>query len=140
MNRSVLVGRLTKDLELKYTQSGTAIANGTLAVNRSFTNQEGEREADFISLVIWRKAAENLSSFTSKGSQIAVEGRLQTRNYENSQGQRVYVTEVVVENFDLLDKKSDNQEQIPDMPTVEKPQQSQSEQETFDITDDELPF
>ena len=106
MNTVQLVGRLTKDVELRYTSSGTAVGSFTLAVNRNFTNQQGEREADFINCVIWRKAAENLANFTRKGSQIGVEGRIQTRNYENQQGQRVYVTEVVVNNFHLLEPRS----------------------------------
>ena len=106
MNTVQLVGRLTKEVDLKFTSSGTAVGSFTLAVNRSFTNQQGEREADFIQCVIWRKAAENLANFTRKGSQIGVEGRIQTRNYENQQGQRVYVTEVVVNNFHLLEPRS----------------------------------
>lgn len=106
MNCVQLVGRLTKEIDLRFTSSGTAVGTFTLAVNRSFTNQQGEREADFISCVIWRKAAENLANFTRKGSQIGVEGRIQTRNYENQQGQRVYVTEVVVNNFFLLEPRS----------------------------------
>ena len=106
MNNVQLVGRLTKEIDLKFTSSGTAVGTFTIAVNRSFTNQQGEREADFITCVIWRKAAENLANFTRKGSQIGIEGRLQTRNYENQQGQRVYVTEVVVNNFHLLEPRS----------------------------------
>ena len=106
MNTVQLVGRLTKEVDLKFTSSGTAVGSFTLAVNRNFTNQQGEREADFINCVIWRKAAENLANFTRKGSQIGVEGRIQTRNYENQQGQRVYVTEVVVNNFHLLEPRS----------------------------------
>lgn len=106
MNTVQLVGRLTKEIDLKFTSSGTAVGTFTIAVNRSFTNQQGEREADFITCVIWRKAAENLANFTRKGSQIGIEGRLQTRNYENQQGQRVYVTEVVVNNFHLLEPRS----------------------------------
>lgn len=106
MNTVQLVGRLTREVDLRYTASGTAVGTFTLAVNRSFTNQQGEREADFINCVIWRKAAENLANFTRKGSQIGVEGRIQTRNYENQQGQRVYVTEVVVNNFHLLEPRS----------------------------------
>lgn len=106
MNTVQLVGRLTKEVDLKFTSSGTAVGSFTIAVNRSFTNQQGDREADFINCVIWRKAAENLASFTRKGSQIGIEGRIQTRNYENQQGQRVYVTEVVVEQFHLLEPRS----------------------------------
>lgn len=106
MNTVQLVGRLTREVDLRYTSSGTPVGSFTLAVNRSFTNQQGEREADFINCVIWRKAAENLANFTRKGSQIGVEGRIQTRNYDNQQGQKVYVTEVVVNNFHLLEPRS----------------------------------
>ena len=109
INRVVLTGRLTKDPELKYTQSGTAVASFTVAVDRQYRNQAGEREADFINCVIWRKSAENLVNYTHKGRLVGVDGRLQTRNYENQQGQRVYVTEVVVDSFTLLDSKRDNQ-------------------------------
>ena len=105
MNTVQLVGRLTRDIELKFTASGTATGSFNLAVNRNFTNQQGEREADFINCVIWRKAAENLANWTRKGSLIAIDGRLQTRSYENKHGQKVYVTEVVVNNFDLLESK-----------------------------------
>lgn len=108
INRVVLIGRLTRDVELRYTKSGTAVGTFSLAVNRQFTNQAGEREADFINAVIWRKAAENFANFTGKGALVAIEGRLQTRNYENNQGQRVYVTEVVVDNFSLLESRSES--------------------------------
>jgi single stranded DNA-binding protein (ssb) len=106
INRSILVGRLTRDPELKYTTSGAAVATFSLAVNRQFTNQQGEREADFINCVIWRKAAENFCNFTHKGSLVGIDGRIQTRNYENQNQQRVYVTEVIVENFSLLEPKN----------------------------------
>lgn len=106
MNTVQLIGRLTRELDLRFTSNGTAVGTFTLAVNRSFTNQQGEREADFIRCVIWRKAAENLANFTRKGSQIGVEGRIQTRSYDNQQGERVYMTEVVVNNFHLLEPKS----------------------------------
>ncbi|WP_421757497.1 single-stranded DNA-binding protein [Companilactobacillus farciminis] len=113
INRVVLVGRLTRDPELRYTANGAAVASFTIAVNRQFTNSQGERETDFINCVIWRKAAENFTNFTHKGSLVGIDGRLQTRNYENQQGQRVYVTEVVVENFSLLEsrKGAENQQQ-----------------------------
>jgi single stranded DNA-binding protein (ssb) len=107
INRTILVGRLTRDPELRYTANGAAVASFTLAVNRQFTNSQGEREADFIDCVIWRKAAENFAKFTSKGSLVGIDGRLQTRNYENQQGNRVYVTEVVVDNFSLLESRGD---------------------------------
>ncbi|KRN36130.1 single-stranded DNA-binding protein [Lactiplantibacillus plantarum] len=109
INRSVLVGRLTRDPELRYTNSGAAVATFTIAVNRQFTNQNGEREADFISCVIWRKAAENFTNFTHKGSLIGIDGHIQTRNYENQQGTRIYVTEVVVDNLSLLESRAESE-------------------------------
>jgi single-strand DNA-binding protein len=108
INRVALTGRLTRDVELRYTQSGVAAGSFTLAVDRQFTNQNNEREADFINCVIWRKSAENFANFTHKGALVGIDGRIQTRNYENKQGQRVYVTEVVVDNFALLEPKSSN--------------------------------
>ena len=109
LNRVVLTGRLTRDPELRYTGSGTAVCSFTVAVDRQFRNQNGDRDADFISCVIWRKSAENFANFTHKGSLVGIDGRLSTRNYENNQGQRVYVTEVTVDNFALLEPRSNNQ-------------------------------
>ncbi|MCB2597429.1 single-stranded DNA-binding protein, partial [Listeria monocytogenes] len=94
MNRVVLVGRLTKDPDLRYTPAGVAVETFTLAVNRTFTNQQGEREADFINCVVWRKPAENVANFLNKGSMAGVDGRVQTRKYEGNDGKRVYVTEI----------------------------------------------
>ena len=104
----VLVGRMTKDADLRYTANGAAVATFTLAVNRAFTNQSGEREADFVTCVIWRKSAEALANFTRKGSLIGIVGRIQTRNYDNQQGQRVYVTEVVCDSFQMLESRTVN--------------------------------
>lgn len=106
INNVVLVGRLTRDVELRYTQSGTAVASFSLAIDRQFKNAQGERETDFINCVMWRKAAENFAQFTRKGSLVGIEGSIQTRNYENQQGQRVYVTEVLANNFSLLEPRS----------------------------------
>lgn len=108
INRSVLTGRLTKDPELRYTTNGTAVASFALAVDRQFKNQDGEREADFINCVIWRKRAEALANYAHKGSLIGIEGRLQTRSYEKDNGDRVYVTELVVDNFAFLDSRNQN--------------------------------
>ncbi|OTN83945.1 hypothetical protein A5819_003495 [Enterococcus sp. 7E2_DIV0204] len=105
INNVVLNGRLTEDCDLRYTGSGKAVGNITIAVNRDFTNQQGEREADFINCVVWGKPAETFANYTRKGSLVSVAGRLQSRNYENQQGQKVYVTEVVVEHFDFLESK-----------------------------------
>ena len=153
INRTVLVGRLTRDPELRYTQGGTAVASFTLAVNRQFTNSQGEREADFINCVIWKKAAENFTNFTNKGSLVGLDGRIQTRNYENQQGQRVYVTEVVVENFSLLESKnassSDNARDNSNKATSYNQSKNSSNNmsdpfadnsKPIDISDDSLPF
>jgi len=110
LNRVVLVGRLTKDPDLRYTPSGVAVATFTLAVNRTFTNQQGEREADFINCVVWRKQAENVANYLKKGSLAGVDGRIQTRNYEAQDGRRVYVTEVVADSVQFLEPRSANQE------------------------------
>ncbi|WP_208560519.1 single-stranded DNA-binding protein [Marinilactibacillus kalidii] len=106
INNVVLVGRLTRDAELRYTGSGTAVASFSIAVERTFTNAQGERETDFINCVAWRKTAEIISNFTRKGSLVGVTGRIQTRNYTNNEGRKVYITEVVCENFQMLEPKS----------------------------------
>ncbi|HAM2065720.1 TPA: single-stranded DNA-binding protein [Listeria monocytogenes] len=105
MNRVVLVGRLTKDPDLRYTPAGAAVATFTLAVNRPFKNAQGEQEADFINCVVWRKPAENVANFLKKGSLTGVDGRVQTRNYEGNDGKRVYVTEIVAESVQFLEPK-----------------------------------
>lgn len=111
INNVVLVGRMTADAELRYTPSNVATASFTLAVNRPFKNQNGEREADFIRCVIWRQQAENLANWAKKGALIGITGSIQTRSYDNQQGQRVYVTEVVASGFQLLESRNqqDNQ-------------------------------
>jgi single-strand DNA-binding protein len=108
MNRVVLVGRLTKDPELRFTPNGVAVATFTLAVNRSFTNAQGEREADFINCVVWRRPAENAANFLKKGSLAGVDGRVQTRSYEGQDGKRIYVTEVMAESVQFLEPKKDD--------------------------------
>jgi len=105
INRVVLVGRLTKDPELRYTPSGIAMARFTLAVNRTFSNQQGEREADFINCVVWRKQAENTANFLKKGSLAGVEGRIQTGSYEGQDGKRVYTTDVVCDSVQFLEPR-----------------------------------
>lgn len=145
INRVILIGRLTKDPELKYTSSGAAVGSFNLAVNRQFTNSNGDREADFINCVIWRKSAENFANFTHKGSLVGIDGRLQTRNYENQQGQRVYVTEVVVDNFSLLEKRASdnsnaNQTQSGSNKTNKPADSVANNGQAIDIADDDLPF
>ncbi|QNK90525.1 single-stranded DNA-binding protein [Sporosarcina sp. resist] len=109
MNNVSLVGRLTKKPELKYTQNGVAVCNFMLAVKRPFKNANGENEADFIMVQVWRKPAENAANFLKKGSQAAVNGRISTRHYENDKGDRIYVTEVVADFVQFLDPKPQGQ-------------------------------
>ena len=143
LNNISLVGRLTKDVELRYTPSNVAVATFTLAVNRTFKNENGEREADFINCVMWRQQAENLANWAKKGALIGITGRIQTRSYDNQQGQRVYVTEVVAETFQLLESRNSQGQS--------QGQQRQAQQQTpdfsrntntnpLDISDDMLPF
>lgn len=107
INNVTLVGRLTRDVELRYTGSGIAVGSFTLAIERPYTNAQGERETDFINCVIWRKSAETMANFTTKGSRVGITGRIQTRNYQNNEGRTVYVTEVVAENFQMLESKAE---------------------------------
>ena len=109
MNNVSLVGRLTKEPELKYTPNGVAVCNFTLAVNRPFKNANGENEADFIMVQVWRKPAENAANFLRKGSQAAVNGRISTRHYENDKGDCVYVAEIVADFVQFLDPKPQGQ-------------------------------
>lgn len=102
MNKVILIGRLTADPELRYTPSGAAVCSFRIAVDRPFNSQSGEREADFINIVVWNKAAENTAKYMSKGRQIAVEGRLQIRSYDGNDGQRRWVTEVVADRVEFL--------------------------------------
>lgn len=137
INNVVLVGRLTRDPELRYTPSNVAVATFSLAVNRNFKNQAGDYEADFISCIMWRQQAENFANWLKKGALVGITGRIQTRSYDNQQGQRVYVTEVVAESFQILEKKDNSannasmENQIP--PNFEKTN-------PMDISDDDLPF
>ncbi|HBI04300.1 MAG TPA: single-stranded DNA-binding protein [Paenibacillaceae bacterium] len=102
INRAVLLGRLTKDPELRYTSSGIAVATFTLAIDRRTSNQQGERETDFIPIVAWRQLGELVAQYLKKGQQAAVEGKIQVRNYENKEGRKVYVTEIVADNVQFL--------------------------------------
>ena len=145
INNLTLVGRLTKDAELKYTPANQAVAQFTLAVNRTFKNANGERETDFINCVIWRQAAENFVNWVKKGALIGITGRIQTRNYENSQGQRVYITEVIAENFQMLESRNQQQGQQQAQPQQATQQQAKqpdpfSGGTPMDLKDDSLPF
>ncbi len=157
LNKVVLIGRLTKDPEVKYTQSQKSVCSFTIAVNRNFTTQSGEREADFVNIVSWGRTAENVGKYMSKGALVAVDGRIQTRNYDNAQGQRVYVTEVVAEGVTFLETRStQNNRDNFDTSNLgfNEPTSNNSNRESFDtnkdpfadfennvdISDDDLPF
>ena len=159
MNKVVLIGRLTRDPELRYTGNNTAVATFTLAVNRNFANQAGEREADFINIVVWRKQAENVKNYLTQGSQVAIDGRLQTRSYDDTNGQKRYVTEVIADNVEFIGSKSSSnnsnnagysQASGPtpyDFGNVPEPKGTDVSSNPFadfgasiEISDDELPF
>ncbi|CCK20381.1 Single-stranded DNA-binding protein [Lactococcus raffinolactis 4877] len=144
INNVTLVGRLTKDVELKYTPANQAVVQFVLAVNRTFKNANGERETDFINVVIWRQSAENFAKWAKKGALIGITGRIQTRNYENAQGQRVYMTEVIAENFQMLESR--NQQQGQQQAQQQATQQQAKQPDPFsggtpmNLNDDDLPF
>lgn len=146
LNRVVLVGRLTKDPEFRTTPSGVEVATFTLAVNRTFTNAQGEREADFINVVVFRKQAKNVNDYLSKGSLAGVDGRVQSRSYDNNEGRRVFVTEVVADSVQFLDSKGNNQQKS--QPQKQQGQTTKTKSKKpfanatgpIDITDDMLPF
>lgn len=154
INRAILLGRLTKDPELRYTSSGIAVTTFTLAIDRRSSNQQGERETDFIPIVAWRQLGELCANYLKKGQQAAVEGRIQVRNYDNKEGRKVYVTEIVADNVQFLGgvsgQASRNEYEVP-APAYgdqrNKGGQNPFEQNPFagsqspiDISDDDLPF
>ena len=151
MNKVVLIGRLTRDPELRYTSSNIPSATFSLAVNRPFQNQNGVREADFINTVMWRKQAETAKKYLTKGSLISIEGRIQTRNYDGADGKKVYVTEVVADNFEFLETKG--QKSNAPMPDVSNdieysnaPSTNVSDEpyidfgDTIELSDDDIAF
>lgn len=144
INRIVLVGRLTKDPDLRYTPSGAAVARFTLAVNRTFTNVQGEKEADFINCTVWRKQAENTANFLKKGSLAGVEGRIQTGSYEGQDGKRVYTTEVVADSVQFLEPKNSSRQTEDTRQGQQNNQESSQQFNGQDIgytgQDDEPPF
>lgn len=137
MNSTSLAGRLTKDVDLRYTQAGKAVANFNLAVNRPFKNQNGDNEADFINCSIFGKPAENLAQYQGKGSLIGVEGRIQTRSFDNQEGKRIFVTEVMANQVTFLETKK---KQSNDQSNNQSSKQSlENAGEPVDLSD-ELPF
>ncbi len=156
MNNVQLIGRLVKDADLRYTPNGKAVANFTIAVNRPFSNQEGNREADFINCVVWNRPAENLANYCKKGSQVGLIGRMQTRTYDKDDGTRAYITEVVSDFVEFLDTRNGNQNNPYQgkNQNQKNPYQNQQKQKQnnpsnnpfdgqsgpIDISDDDLPF
>ena len=150
INSIVLVGRLTRDPELKYTGNNVAVASFSLAVNRNFKGANGERETDFINCVIWRQQAENLANWAKKGALIGITGRIQTRSYENQQGKRIYVTEVVAESFQMLESRAAREGGNANGGYNQQPQQQApnnsrggapfGNSNPMDIQDSDLPF
>ncbi len=152
INNTVLVGRMTKDPELRRTGSGKAVTSFTLAVNRAF-KQDGQPDADFIQCVTWNKQAENVERYCSKGSQVAVIGSIQTRSYDNNQGQKVYVTEIICSQVQFLDSKRENSNQDNQYqnnannahtpyqaPQGANVQQPQYQDDIYDIMNDDIEF
>lgn len=148
INRVVLVGRLTKDPEFRTTSNDVNVATFTLAVNRTFTNANGEREADFINVVVFRRQAENVNNYLSKGQLAGVDGHIQSRSYENQEGKRVFVTEVVADSVQFLEPKNNNQQnnqpqqQRGQAPAGNNPfgNGMQNANGPIEISDDDLPF
>ncbi|WP_103108515.1 single-stranded DNA-binding protein [Brevibacillus reuszeri] len=148
MNKVILIGNLTKDPDLRYTPNGVAVCTFTVAVNRPRRNQQGEQETDFINIVAWQKLADNCASYLRKGRQAAIEGRMQTRSYDNKEGKRVYVTEVVAENVEFLrgpqkrdDKSGYDQDQQQHSSQGSNPFDPFGDQgKPINISDDDLPF
>lgn len=140
MNKTVLLGRLTKDPEVRYTPSQKVVAQFTLAVDRPYLSKEGKREADFIPVIIWGKPAELIGNSFSKGQRILIEGRIQTRTYDDQNGQRHWVTEVVASDFEYIERKGDGGASAPapaSQPRQESPMANMGEDVPFD---EEIPF
>lgn len=150
INRVILVGRLTKEVDLRYTPNGVPVATFTLAVNRPFSNQQGEKETDFINCVVWRKQAENAANYLKKGNLAGVDGRIQTRNYEGQDGKRVYITEVLAESVQFLEPKGSNNQSNTNTPRNNQNAGNGNQRadedpfsrngQTIDIQDSDLPF
>ncbi len=147
INRAILVGRLTKDPELRRTSNDIPVTTFTVAVNRTFKNQQGEQQADFINCVVWRRQAENVAQYVNKGSLVGVEGRIQTRSYEDNEGVRKYVVEIVADSVQFLEPKgttpqanNQNQYQTQNDRSQNQNQSSDDDLKDIDIADDDLPF
>ncbi len=157
MNKAFLIGRLTRDPELRYSSSNAAIVNFSIAIDRQYTNNQGQRETDFINIVAFQKQAENIKKYVTKGSLVAVDGRIQTRNYEDKDGKRVYVTEVVADRVQFLSTKGSTSDGVSSAPldnvspadfqTNDAPKETNVSDDVFadfgssiEISDDDIAF
>lgn len=140
LNRVVLIGRLTRDPELRYTPNGVAVATFTLAVDRRFTNQQGNRDTDFIRIVTWRQLAELCANYLKKGRLAGVDGRLQIRSFDNNEGRRITIAEVVAEDVRFLEPAGSRQQSSPPHDSGNMDDPFAQDGETVDISDDDLPF
>ena len=146
LNKVILIGRTTRDVDFRRTSSGTPVATFTLALDNRFVLKDGKPTTDFINCVAWNRTAETMDKYVKKGALIAVEGRIQTRNYENKDGNRVYVTEIVCENMRMLETKSSNNgtyldEYEPNNGIENNESVSNTSNDVeFNISEDDLPF
>lgn len=139
MNKVILIGRLTKDADLRATTTGTAVASFTLAVDRQFKAQNGTKETDFINCIAWRKQAENVAKYVHKGSKIAVEGRLQVRKYEK-EGQARWITEVIADNITFLESKKQEAKEEAEGEKQDPFLEFREEMEAEEGIEEKLPF
>ena len=147
LNKVILIGRITKDVELRRTSSDTPVVSFTIAVDKRRSNQgDSNQTADFINCVAWERIAEVMDQYVRKGMLLAIEGRIQTRSYENNEGVRVYTTEVVCNSMQMLESKNSQQNKEDSFKGLEKyepnnkPKEEKNDEEAFEIDDDELPF
>jgi len=140
LNKSILIGRLTKEPELNYTKTGIAVCTFTLAVDRPFKDSQGNKEADFLNIVTWRQLAETCANYLKKGRLCAVEGRIQIRNYENNEGRRIYITEIVADNVRFLESGNKAEAEETGANKIQQREQYDDKSKPFDILDSKLPF
>ncbi len=140
LNKSILIGRLTKEPELKYTNTGVAVCTFTLAIDRPFKDSQGNKEADFLNIVTWRQLAETCANYLKKGRLCAVEGRIQIRNYENNEGRRIYITEIVADNVRFLESGNRAEAEETGANKIQQRDPFDDKSQPLDILDSKLPF
>ena len=140
MNKVVLIGRVTADPELRYTESGKAYTRFTLAVNRNYKKESGETDADFISIVAWEKRAETISKYIKKGNRLSVSGRIQTGSYEKEDGSRGYLNDVIVDELEFLESKPKEDKPAPEYEEKVEDDPFKDLGDTVQLSDKDLPF